>query len=48
MGQIRLELTLELCFTAMHCGFYFLTEPKLTADRVQVEYRLNFATVAAQ
>ena len=29
-------------------GFYFLTEPELTADRAQVEYRLSFATVVAQ
>ena len=43
-----MELTLELCFNAMHGSFYFLTEPKLTADHVQVEYRLNFANVAAQ
>ena len=43
-----MELTWELCCTAIHSGFYFLTEPKVTAGRVQVEYRLNFATVAAQ
>ena len=35
-------------FTAIHGGFYFMTEPKLTADRVQVEYRLSFTTVAPQ
>ena len=28
--------------------FLLLTEPKLTVDCVQVEYRLSFATVAAQ
>ena len=41
-------LTQELCFTAMHGSFYFMTEPKLTVDRVQIEYMLNFDTVAAQ
>ena len=29
-------------------GFYFLTGPKVTAHHIQVEYRLNFATVSAQ
>ena len=39
---------MELCFTAIHGSFYFLTEQKLTADLIQVENRLSFATIAAQ
>ena len=39
---------LETLFHSYTWRFYFLTEPNLTAHHIQVEYRLNFATVLAQ